>query len=79
MFSKQTPLHEAARNGNLGILKFILEEGADISRKTNDGGTVLNIARRHAKNVDRKTHEEVMAFLKSRIKEKKIQFNSFLR
>ena len=37
------PLHEAARSGNTKIIKYLIEEGADVNARTNNGigGTAL--------------------------------------
>ena len=32
-----TPLHYACSNGNLDIIKFLIERGADVSAKDGDG------------------------------------------
>lgn len=40
------PIHEAARGGHLETLKYLVDMGADISAKTNNGGTPLWWARR---------------------------------
>lgn len=61
-----TPLHEAARNGNIGIIRFLLEQGSDIFKMTASGKTVLSVAEMHAKTADIKTHE-VMNLLKPNI------------
>ena len=39
-------IHEAARSGHLDTLKYLIDMGADIGAKTNNGGTPLWWARR---------------------------------
>jgi len=39
-----TPLHRAAVNGNIDIVKLLLEHGADVNAKTNDGETPIDCA-----------------------------------
>ena len=39
-----TPLHMAARNGNVDIAKMLLDAGADKEAKTPDGRTPYNVA-----------------------------------
>jgi prolyl 4-hydroxylase len=36
-----TPLHEGARGGHLEVVKLLVENGADVSARTIDGGTAL--------------------------------------
>ena len=40
------PLHEAARGGNTEVVKFLIENGADIGARTSNGGTALWWARK---------------------------------
>lgn len=40
------PIHEASRNGHLDALKFLVESGADLGAKTNNGATPLWWAKR---------------------------------
>ena len=40
------PLHEAARSGKTEVLKFLIENGADIGARTSNGGTALWWARK---------------------------------
>jgi ankyrin repeat protein len=42
--SKNTSLHEAARNKNIALVKLFFEYGADVNLVTQDGETVLDIA-----------------------------------
>ena len=37
-----TPLHEAARMGNVEIARLLLKQGADVNAKDSDGKTPLN-------------------------------------
>jgi hypothetical protein len=39
------PLHEAAREGHLEIVKLLLDAGADVRLRTPDGQTPLDLAR----------------------------------
>ena len=41
----QNPMHIAARQGELGAVKFLIDEEADINSKTPTGKTALHIAR----------------------------------
>ena len=34
-------IHEAVRNGNIDIVKLLTSHGADLTAKTNNGGTVM--------------------------------------
>jgi len=38
-----TPLHEAARNGNVVVVSFLVENGADVLAKTVDGDTARDL------------------------------------
>mmetsp|Transcript_644 Transcript_644/g.655 ORF Transcript_644/g.655 Transcript_644/m.655 type:complete len:413 (+) Transcript_644:139-1377(+) len=40
------PIHEAARSGNIDVVKFLVQQGADVSAKTITGATPLWWARR---------------------------------
>ena len=42
-----TPLHEAAFNGDLALVRLLLDEGADRSLRTPEGDTPLDIATKH--------------------------------
>jgi ankyrin repeat protein len=42
-----TPLHEAAYNGDLPLLRLLLDRGADRSVRTGEGDTALQIAVKH--------------------------------
>lgn len=39
-----SPLHEAARNGYLDVVKLLLEKGSQIDNKNEDEETALHIA-----------------------------------
>lgn len=54
-----TPLHEAARTGNLDIISFLIEQGANAHEETNDGRSVMNIAKGYAK----KTGSDIVEIL----------------
>ena len=41
---KQTPLHWAARSGRFEVCKLLIEKGADVNAKSNDGSTPLHWA-----------------------------------
>ena len=41
---KQTPLHWAARSGRYEMCKLLIEKGADVNAKSNDGSTPLHWA-----------------------------------
>jgi len=43
------PLHFAAYNGNLKVVKFLVEAGAKLDLLTNDGETVIALAKKHPK------------------------------
>ena len=47
MPSGNTPLHEAAAYGHVGIVKLLLENGADVNRHNEGGVTPLHYAARH--------------------------------
>jgi len=40
-----TPLHIAAKNGHFEVVKYLIYQGADVNLKTNDGDSVLDIAK----------------------------------
>jgi len=44
-----TPLHEAAFNGDLALVRLLLDRGADRSVRTAEGETALDIAVKHAR------------------------------
>ena len=44
--NKWQPIHEASRSGHLEALRFLIENGADLGAKTNNGATPLWWARR---------------------------------
>jgi ankyrin repeat protein len=41
-----TPLHLASQNGSLAIVKFLVEKGAQINARGNNGKTALHLAAR---------------------------------
>lgn len=45
-----TPLHEAAFNGDLPLVRLLLDKGADRSLRTGDGQTAEEIAARHGRH-----------------------------
>lgn len=65
-----TPLHEAARKGNMNILELLLEQGADVFKMTNSGKTAYDIATTFYKiEDDKEAYKEVMHLLKLNMKE----------
>jgi ankyrin repeat protein len=48
--SGHTPLHEAAFNGDLALVRLLLDSGADRSLRTGDGQTALEIAGTHGRH-----------------------------
>jgi ankyrin repeat protein len=48
--SGHTPLHEAAYNGDLPLVRVLLERGANRSLRTGDGQTAGEIATRHGRH-----------------------------
>jgi ankyrin repeat protein len=53
-----TPLHLAARNGDMETIKLLLAHGANINAAASDGGTPMNSALKRG-------HPDVVEFLKS--------------
>ena len=53
-----TPLHLAARNGDIETIKLLLAHGADVNAAASDGGTPMDSALKRG-------HPEVAEFLKS--------------
>ena len=45
-----TPLHEAAFNGDLALVRLLLESGADRSARSGEGDTALEIAVKHGRH-----------------------------
>ena len=43
-FADGTPLHYAAANGHKEIAELLIEKGADLNAKDEDGGTPLDVA-----------------------------------
>ena len=52
-----SPIMEASLNGNLELVRFLLENGADSTTKTGDGKTPMSFAKE-------KNHVEVVEALK---------------
>jgi len=48
--SSHTALHEAAFNGDVALVRLLLESGADRRLPSGDGQTALEIADRHGRN-----------------------------
>jgi ankyrin repeat protein len=48
MDGRGAPLHEAAREGHLDIVKLLMDAGADARRPNADGKTPLDLARERA-------------------------------
>jgi hypothetical protein len=48
------PIHEAVRGGQLEVLDFLIEQGADINTRTSDGmgSSVLNLAKTYLEPED---------------------------
>ena len=44
LFRSTTPLHEAAKKGNIKLGKMLLEKKADIDAKDDSGLTALHVA-----------------------------------
>ena len=53
------PLHAAAWNDDLEIIKALIAKGADMNARTNDGKSALGAARRN-------NHNDIVEFLRSR-------------
>ncbi len=51
-----TPLHGASKSGNLELVKFLIEEGADVNAPDEVGMTPLHLAAKHG-------HSEVVKLL----------------
>ena len=47
--SGHTPLHEAAFNGDVALVRLLLGSGADRRLRSGDGQTALEIADRHGR------------------------------
>ena len=58
-FNKKTPLHMAAKNGALGLVKTLVEHGADVNREDNLRYTPLAYALK-------KNHLEIVEYLRSK-------------
>mmetsp|Transcript_2886 Transcript_2886/g.4148 ORF Transcript_2886/g.4148 Transcript_2886/m.4148 type:complete len:650 (-) Transcript_2886:354-2303(-) len=56
-YDRRTALHVAASEGNLNIVKFLIERGAKVNRSDRWGGSPLDDAHRHQ-------HLQVIAFLR---------------
>jgi hypothetical protein len=59
-----TPLHAAAKYGQLETVKLLLDMGSNIPARTNDGGTALFYA-------ESEGHEAVVSFLRQIVKNKR--------
>jgi len=57
-YNGDTPLHDAARFGHLNVVKVLLEGGANISVRNNEGKNVLEVAQQYEK-------QDVSAFLQT--------------
>lgn len=56
-----TPLHEAARVGNLDIISFLVEDaGGDVTESTTGGKTVLQIAEEYAEEAGTTDHIDLI-------------------
>lgn len=60
----RTLLHHAANGGNVAIVLWLLEHGADINAKTNDGRTPADIATNDAVKILLKKYQETGTVLK---------------
>ncbi len=63
-FGQFTPLHEAVFSGSLGVVELLLAYGADSNATTQDGRTVIGLAKESGNN-------ELVVFLKNYLKKKK--------
>jgi len=54
-------IHEAARAGNVELIRFMVERGADVTARTINGGSALY----WAKQSDNKNKDDVVAYLES--------------
>jgi hypothetical protein len=52
-----TPLHYAATNGSVSVIRLLIQKGAKIKAKNNNGGRALDAARLNG-------HVEAMCLLK---------------
>jgi len=73
-----TPLHEAARAGNVEISIFLLEKGADMFKTAIDGKTAIGVARKFAKTAGKEASDEVLRLF-SNAKESMTQEKKYLR
>jgi len=55
-----TPLHEAARVGNLDIISFLVDAGGDVTKSTTSGKTVLQIAEEYAQEAGTTDHIDLI-------------------
>merc|ERR1711862_209305 len=60
-------LHEAARIGNIDMISFLTEIGADVTAKTRDGRSVLDIAHHFAEEVGSTTHVDFIRLLELQV------------
>jgi ankyrin repeat protein len=43
--SNETPLHHAAMNGHLNVVKFLVQKGANVTLKNGSGQTASEVAK----------------------------------
>lgn len=58
--TKQTPCHIAAYNGDLDVVETLVEAGADLALKDEDGVTILEYAKEEG-------HKDIVRFLKKKL------------
>ena len=62
----ETPLIGAAWNGNLSIVKYLIDNGADINMSVRDNYSILSEKRNALKMAKRGNHREVITYLISK-------------